>query len=76
MASLCGMGLRLSSNSYTSGAAVGMFSSATTDSDKLSKYFVSARREFPWAAIRTRLPALTSGAITCSQNGRTRSRVI
>ena len=36
---------------------------------------MSARSELPWAAISTRLPAFTCGAITCSQSGTTRATV-
>ena len=46
---------------------VGMFSSTISDSGMLSRYFTSARRLLPCAAITTRLPALTSGAIVSSQ---------
>ncbi len=76
MASFCLMGFKLSSNSYTSGTAVGMFNSDTTSSESPSRYFTSPRRELPWAAMTTLLPDRMAGAISLCQYGSTRSRVV
>lgn len=76
MASLCLIGLRCSSKSYTRGTPVGMFNSVMTLSEILSKYFTNARSELPCAAMMTRLPCLISGAISLFQKGTTRSRVV
>ena len=52
-----------------------MFSSRMSSSDTLSRYFTSARRLLPCAAMRTCLPARMSGAIASCQYGRNRATV-
>src|SRR6266540_2652030 len=54
---------------------VGMFSSTMAWSLTPSRYFTSARRLLPCAAISTRLPCLMAGAIVSCQYGRKRATV-
>lgn len=76
IASGWGTGFKSLSSPYTRGTPVGILSSVITSSGMLSRYLTRARREFPCAAITTRFPLLTVGAIVFVQNGNTRSRVI
>ena len=65
-----------SSNSYTKGVAVGMFSSVISSFGMPSRYCTNARRELPWAAINTSFPAISSGTMTCCQYGTTLAAVV
>lgn len=55
---------------------MGMLRSAITLSSMLSRYFTRALKEFPCAAITTRLPERMQGAMSECQNGKTLSRVV
>ena len=52
-----------------------MFSSTISDSGTSSRYFTSARRLLPCAAMITRLPDRMAGAIVSCQYGRKRATV-
>jgi hypothetical protein len=49
------------------GNAGGMLRPTISSSETPSRYFTRARRLFPWAAITTRRPARTSGAMRSCQ---------
>ena len=66
---------KFSSISNTKGVPVGKFKSRIFSSEIFNKYLINALKLFPWAEIRTFLPALICLEISLSQYGSTRSIV-
>src|SRR5690606_18063377 len=69
----CPSGRRSRSSSYTRGTLVGMLSPTISSSEMESRCLTSARRLFPCATIKMRLPERMEGAISSFQIGRKRA---